>query len=200
MKTQSVLVKMLAILVVMLIGATLGGAALAQEKAPATDLAATTQALQEDMAEIQKEAPGGLSPELLYDLLNKKIRAEYNREPEAVAVIVPVSFFLMTIGIIALALYFGNRKQRILHETLRAMVEKGREIPPEIFAAAAKPKRSDLRRGILLIATGLGIMICVLLAPAIPQVGNGPLYGLGVIPAVIGLGHLLAWKLEKKSE
>jgi hypothetical protein len=74
--------------------------------------------------------------------------------------------------IVGLLLYFRHRKNMMLHETVRAMVDKGVPIPPEMFqkterdiAERDKPDdkhpHSDLRNGLLLTGIGIGVvMLC----------------------------------------
>jgi hypothetical protein len=107
-----------------------------------------------------------------------------------VAILVPLGFFLMVIGIVGGAYYTRFRIERQKHETLRLLVEKGGSIPPELLVPPV-PRDRDLRRGILLVCAGLAIGICFAL------IGPGGI-GLGVIPFTIGLGYLLIWKLDSR--
>jgi hypothetical protein len=108
-----------------------------------------------------------------------------------VAILVPLGFFLMVVGIVGGAYYTRFRIERQKHETLRLLVEKGGSIPPELLVPPV-PRDRDLRRGVLLVCAGLAIGICfALIAP------GG--IGLGVIPFTIGLGYLLIWKLDSRN-
>jgi len=100
--------------------------------------------------------------------------------------------------ICAMFFYFRHRRNKMLHETLRAMIDKGVPIPPELLAAPqqnAPPRpRNDLRMGLVLIAIGFG------LSSFIP----GPERKFGFIPLFIGLAFvisfLIAWKMEQKKK
>lgn len=83
-----------------------------------------------------------------------------------------------------------DRKARRLHETVRLMVEKGAEIPLGLLAPPQR-KPSDLRRGIILSSTGLGLTLFLAMLPDAPGA-----WGVGVTLLFIGLGHLLAWRLQ----
>jgi hypothetical protein len=102
--------------------------------------------------------------------------------------------------IVALIMYFGFSKSRMRHRTIRMLAEKGQPIPAELLAppTPAVRQRSDLRRAIVLIMVGIGIMICF----GAWSDWEGGAWALGVIPFVIGLGYLLVWKLDagKKNE
>ena len=103
---------------------------------------------------------------------------------------------VLIVGTIMLLSYM---KARSLHRTVREMVAKGQPVPPELLggpaAAAVRPK-SDLRRGIVLVMVGFGIMI---LLGALND-WEGGAWALGVIPFLIGVGYLLVWKLEGKKD
>lgn len=96
--------------------------------------------------------------------------------------------------IVGLILFFSYWKQRSLHRTVRMMVEKGQPVPEGLFAPPQSParQRSDMRRGVVLVMVGLGIMIFF---GAVNNWNDGS-WALGVIPFLIGAGYLLVWKLD----
>ena len=99
--------------------------------------------------------------------------------------------------VVAAIMFFSYLKSRSLHRTVRSMVEKGQEVPAALFAPPPIVRqRSDLRRGIVLVMVGIGLMICF---GAWSDRGSGA-WALGVIPFVIGLGYLLVWKLEGRRD
>ncbi len=92
-------------------------------------------------------------------------------------------------------MFFSYLKSRSLHRTVREMVAKGQEVPASLFAPPPVMKaRSDLRRGVVLLMVGLGLMIFF----GAVNDWEGGVWSLGVIPFVIGLGYLLVWKLEDR--
>src|SRR4029077_817883 len=95
--------------------------------------------------------------------------------------------------VVAAVMFFSYLKSRSLHRTVRTMVEKGQEVPAALFAPPQVIRaRSDLRRGVVLLMVGLGLMIFF----GAVNDWEGGAWSLGVIPFVIGLGYLLVWKLE----
>lgn len=91
------------------------------------------------------------------------------------------------IGLVALILWYKTRKTRMIHETAMRLAEKGQPVPPGLFLNTEAP-HSDLRRGVVLIALGLGLSLFMY------QMA-GP-WSLGLIPLFIGFGYLAVWKLE----
>ena len=123
--------------------------------------------------------------------------------PEFVIPIVAITMltiFGAPVLIVALIMYFGFSKNRAMHRTIRMMAEKGQPIPAALLAppTPAVRQRSDMRRGIVLVMVGFGLMVCF----GAWNDWEGGSWAIGVIPFVIGLGYLLVWKLEggKKNE
>jgi hypothetical protein len=107
--------------------------------------------------------------------------------------IIFTTLFGAPVMVVAAIMFFSYLKSRSLHRTVRAMVERGQEVPAALFAPPPVMKaRSDLRRGVVLLMVGFGLMIFF----GAVNDWEGGAWSLGVIPFVIGLGYLLVWKLE----
>ena len=108
--------------------------------------------------------------------------------------IVFLTIFGAPVLIVAVIMYFGFSKNRMMHRTVRMMVEKGQPVPPALLAPPppAVRQRSDMRRGVVLVMVGVGVMLFF----AAVNDWEGGSWAIGVIPFVIGLGYLLVWKLE----
>ena len=95
--------------------------------------------------------------------------------------------------IVAAIMFFSYLRSRSLHLTVREMVEKGQPVPPTLFAPPpAVRARSDVRRGIVLVMVGFGLMIFF----GAVNDWEGGAWAIGIIPFLIGVGYLLVWKLE----
>ena len=111
--------------------------------------------------------------------------------------IIFTTLFGAPVMVVAAVMFFSYLKSRSLHRTVRTMVEKGQEVPAALFAPPPVIRaRSDLRRGVVLLMVGLGLMIFF----GAVNDWEGGAWSLGVIPFVIGLGYLLVWKLEGRSD
>jgi len=69
----------------------------------------------------------------------------------------------------------------------RRYLEQGREPPLSLFPSAA---RSDLRRGVILIAAGLGFLV----AGGV----SGEFAAAGLIPGFVGIGYLVSFGLARR--
>jgi hypothetical protein len=119
--------------------------------------------------------------------------------------------FLTAIIIVPVVLRYRDRGR--MHETLRVAYEKGQPVPPELIAAmqnsvatrAASTPERDLRRGILLVAIGLGFaglgyglwygLMSVNEIAA--YVSGGSTAGFGAIPGLIGVAYLILWATRR---
>jgi Domain of unknown function (DUF6249) len=111
--------------------------------------------------------------------------------------IVFTTLFGAPVMVVAAIMFFSYLKSRSLHRTVRTMVEKGQEVPAALFATPPVIRaRSDLRRGVVLLMVGFGLMIFF----GAVNDWEGGVWSLGVIPFLIGLGYLLVWKLEGRRD
>lgn len=108
--------------------------------------------------------------------------------------IIFATLFGAPVAIVGVIMFFSYIKARSLHKTVRMMVEKGQPVPEALFAAPHTPakQRSDMRRGVILVMVGIGVMI---LFGALDD-WDGGAWALGIIPFLIGAGYLAVWVLE----
>jgi hypothetical protein len=164
--------------------------------------AAVRERIQTGVARIEvTDDEEGLSPALLEKLDSEQIteiltkREERENASSAEDVIVPVAFFLFLALVVALPQVLRARQARRRDETIRLIVEKGGSIPTELLIPPVPP-RSDLRRGVVLTSLGLGIGgFFLLVAPMETGVAS-----LGLIPLLLGLGHLLIWRIDSRRD
>ena len=106
-----------------------------------------------------------------------------------VAIVAMMASFGLPLALVALVLYYKHRKLRMNHETITRLAEKGLPIPPELMEP---PRRGNagLRAGLVLVA--LGIALSFFFA------GWGPGWSIGLIPGLMGVALLVAWKIESK--
>lgn len=114
-----------------------------------------------------------------------------------IVTIVFLAIFGTPILIVAVILYFSFSKTRALHRTVRLMVEKGQPVPEALLnPPPAQRQRSDMRRGVVLVMVGLGLMLFL----AAVNDWEGGAWSIGLIPFLIGAGYLLVWKLEGRKD
>jgi hypothetical protein len=110
-----------------------------------------------------------------------------------IVLIVFLAIFGTPVMIVALIMYFSFSKSRALHRTVRMMVEKGQPVPEALLnPPPVVRQRSDLRRGVVLLMVGLGLMVFF----GAVNDWEGGVWSLGIIPFLIGAGYLLVWRLD----
>ena len=110
-----------------------------------------------------------------------------------IVLIVFLAIFGTPVMIVGLIMYFSFSKSRALHRTVRMMVEKGQPVPEALLnPPPVIRQRSDLRRGVVLLMIGLGLMVFF----GACNDWEGGAWSLGIVPFLIGAGYLLVWRLD----
>jgi hypothetical protein len=113
-------------------------------------------------------------------------------------ILIPIVGMLVSFGLpvllVAIILYYKHRRQRMAHDTIVRLAEKGLPVPPELLEPPVPRKAysSGLRGGLVLV--GLGIALGIFLWEV-----NGP-WSIGLIPGLMGAALLLAWKIETRAQ
>ncbi|MHB8419730.1 MAG: DUF6249 domain-containing protein [Myxococcales bacterium] len=102
--------------------------------------------------------------------------------------LVAAAAFAFTLLIVLAALAFRRITERERHETMRRIIEKGGQIPPELLGSVA-PHRSPLSRGVSLCAVGVGVGAFFF---------TGAMWTWGLMLVLLGAGYLVTWRLEAK--
>jgi hypothetical protein len=176
------------------LGLLLGVAARAEETNATPKKGIHLEISTDDEKPLPKEIMDRLTPEQIYEL---EIQRIHNRPevPSEAPLIVGIVFACPVLIVIAVLVY-RFRRNAMLHRTLAAMIEKGVPIPPELLAPEPRQRvKSDLQRGLVLIAVGMGLIVYFL-------ADHDSAWGIGFIPLLMGVGYLIAWKMEqsKRSE
>jgi len=114
-------------------------------------------------------------------------------------VLVPIFLFASLVAVMWLFSHYNYKKRLTAHETLRLAVEKGQEVSPELVERMSylnDPVKSDLRRGILLVAFGLAVICLGVIMPSDePEAVRGML-GISSFPIILGLAYLGLWRFS----
>ena len=135
--------------------------------------------------------------------------------PGAVVGIASQFIFWAAILLLVLGLAIGprqirSRERQKLYDLMRASVDRGQPLPPELVAQLTAetetPIRStgadaDMRRAVVLIAVGLGLAMfggllgwgISMASPIGGAITGGIIAGCGAIPGFIGLAFLILW-------
>ena len=111
---------------------------------------------------------------------------------DIIGVSIPVIAIVMGILCAIFAMYFNYQRHRQEQETIRQAVEKGVELPRDLFAGQTdRCRRSNpLRRGIFWTALGISLFIALY----VNEDAETAVWGL--IPFAIGIGHLIYHRMS----
>ena len=115
------------------------------------------------------------------------------------AIVAICATFGMPVAIVGIALYFNHRRNKMAHDTLRAMIEKGMPITPELVAevrtkgcgtAGGNRTRSKLLPGLVLAGVGTALLIG----------GSHRDSRAAWIVLFVGVAFLIVWLVEGKNQ
>ena len=111
---------------------------------------------------------------------------------------IPLSMFIGLAVVLSLWVWFRYKAKRDQQLTIRAAIEKGEGLSPELIENLVNPPVSpqrDLRRGV--ISVGLAVAIALFAFFLNEGDAFGPLMGIAMFPLSIGAGFLLMHRFGK---
>ena len=113
---------------------------------------------------------------------------------------IPLSMFIGLTVIFSLFIFFRYRSHQDLQHTIRAAIDKGQELSPEIVERLGSPPVSpdrDLRRGLLGVGLAAGF---ALFGVAFPEEDiQGIMLAVAMFPLFIGVAFLLMYRFGTRS-
>lgn len=116
---------------------------------------------------------------------------------QAIVIVAIIFGCITTVIIMPVIMRTGER--RALHNTLRAAIDKGQPLPPEIIESLSagvqvRPKPSaarDLRVGIIWVGVAIGIAALGIALSYDEPDATYPLFGVAAFPGFIGLAFIV---------
>lgn len=114
-------------------------------------------------------------------------------------ILIPLAPFLMVAAIVIVPAWLRQRERREMQATVRAAIEKGQPLPPELVEALSKDVRPrltssahrDMRIGVVLLFVAGGVALTAL---ALGHINDYAMYGTlagSAIPGMIGLAFVI---------
>ena len=115
------------------------------------------------------------------------------------SIFIPFVLMLGPTLIVLIFLRYRYLQMQARYNTLLQLAEKGVELPPQMLEEP-RLEYSERRRALVLIGAGLGLMVMFAALPGHFDNGLGvhSLWGLGLLPLMIGLGYLASWWLNRR--
>ncbi|MDR7114330.1 DUF6249 domain-containing protein [Caulobacter sp. BE254] len=114
-------------------------------------------------------------------------------------ILIPLAPFLMVAAIVIVPAWLRTRERREMQATVRAAIEKGQPLPPELVEALSKDVRPrtvssahrDMRIGVILLFVSGGVALTGI---ALGQINDNAMFGTvsgAAIPGMIGLAFII---------
>ncbi len=110
-------------------------------------------------------------------------------------IFVPIFLFAGITTIAVFFFYFSHRTRTRIQDTLQTAMEKGSVLTPELIrelGAVSNTRSTDLRRAILLVMLGIGILFY----GQITDPGDWEFSGAALFPLLLGAGYFIVWKID----
>lgn len=111
---------------------------------------------------------------------------------------VPIIMFIGLTVVVSLFFWFRLRARGEMQQTIRAAIDKGQELSPEIIDRLGNPtppKDKDLRLALIWLALAAGLSLSGYFAPdSSGQAFSGALAG-AAFPLCIGIAYLIMWRV-----
>ena len=136
-----------------------------------------------------------LNPEQLFQLEQRRIEQEQFEDmplPAWAIVLICIAPFLMVVLIVFFSSKARKEREKARYDLYLKSIEAGQPLPEKIFETPER-KGSNLQKGAIWLAVGLGVFIFGTFK------GDNTLMGLGAIPAFVGAAFLLVYFIEKKN-
>lgn len=113
--------------------------------------------------------------------------------------IIPFLVVLAPIVIVIAVMRYRYQQTQARYNLLLQLAEKDVSLPDTLLMEPSTVY-SERRRALVLISGGLGLMAMFLALPFQFHEGGsvGQLWGLGLLPLMIGLGYLASWWLNQR--
>ena len=118
---------------------------------------------------------------------------------DPIVLIIPLVLFLGPTLIVLIFFRYRYLQTQARYSTLLQLAEKGVELAPQMLVEP-RLEYSERRRALVLIGAGIGLMVMFAALPGHFDNGLGvrSLWGLGLLPLMIGLGYLASWWLNRR--
>jgi hypothetical protein len=115
--------------------------------------------------------------------------------------LIPLVVMMAPVLIVLIMLRYRYRQTQARYQMLLQLADKGVDLPSQLLVEP-NVTYSERRRALVLIAGGIGVTSTLLALPGRLDNGQsiGSLWGLGLLPLMIGLGYLASWWLNRRGD
>ena len=114
-------------------------------------------------------------------------------------ILIPLGAFIMVAAIVIMPRYFQSQERQKMAETLRAAIERGETLSPELLSSMATPAPArqppsparDLRTGIIWFGVAIGLAAFGIALGFEEPEATFPLIACAALPGFIGLAYIV---------
>ena len=112
---------------------------------------------------------------------------------------IPLTVMSVPVLIVLIMMGYRYRQTQARYRTLLQLADKGVELPQALLVEP-QTAYSELRRALVLISGGIGLMAVFVTLPLKLDSGLSvaSLWGIGLLPLMTGFGYLASWWLNKR--
>jgi hypothetical protein len=114
-------------------------------------------------------------------------------------IFIPAVVMLTPVLILLILMRHRAAMTKERYQTLLQLADKGLELPHELLVEPL-PADTDRRRALVLMSAGFGLITMFVALPIEFESGQrlASLWGIGLLPLMIGLGYLASWWLNRR--
>lgn len=113
--------------------------------------------------------------------------------------LVPVVIVLAVAATYCVKYFFAHKTRSDVQKSIQSALERGQELTPDLLdriGQPARPRNSDLRRGLIGISLGIGLGAIGLIIGKPDTVRV--MLGIGLVPLLVGLAYVALWRFDAR--
>lgn len=119
-----------------------------------------------------------------------------------------IFFFITIIAIVLVPRWLKSREREALQQTLKAAIERGQPLPPEVVDAITSEQRPapsairDVRTAVIWLGVAAGLICFAYALGNDPDSADAfyPLLGISAFPGFVGIAYLINAALSRKGK
>ena len=130
-----------------------------------------------------------------------------------IAVLIPFGFMAMIAAIVIAPRYFRSQERQKMADLMRAAIERGQPVPPEVIEAMSSNVRADggaraprpsaardLRTGLIWLGIAVGFASLGVAVSFEDADALYPMLGVAAFPGFIGVAFIIMWAVAREKK
>lgn len=121
---------------------------------------------------------------------------------------IPIALFAALTVIISLFYWFRFRSRQEMQQTIRAAIEKGQQLSPELIETLGQDSRQqkvvskdkDLRYALIWLAIAASFVLFGVAMRSIEEEVLAAMLAIAAFPGMIGVAYLIMWRFTERAQ